>query len=171
MRIELPMNRKLMRVGRLASCVVFLVMVCAFVAAFHLAFADQPVGNSAKGVSAPLDYYPPPHQLQVRSFLEAAASEMGPNGTAIFHDAKLQTFHENGSKEMIVSAPQCLYDYARRTINSTGALQVETWDERQNALLVQGTNGFYWQQTNALLIVSNKQITTVRGPLTNSFTP
>jgi hypothetical protein len=36
---------------------------------------------------------------------------------------------------------------------------------------LQGENGFYWQQTNSLLIVSNKQSTIISGSLTNSFTP
>jgi hypothetical protein len=137
-----------------------------------LAFAgDQPVGNSASGVRATLGYFPPPHELQVRSYLEASESEMGPNGTAILHDAKLQTFHEDGSREMIVSAPQCLFDYTKRVINSSGALQVDTWDETHNRARLLGTNGFYWQQTNALLIVSNRQITHLSRSVTNSINP
>ena len=125
-----------------------------------------------KGFQAPLDYFPKPHDLQMRSYLEGSEMEMGPNGTIILHNARLQTFHEDGSREMIMNAPQCLYDYNKRVVTSSGALQVQTWDDaNKRALQVRGTNGFYWQQTNAFLIVSNQQITTISGALTNSFNP
>lgn len=160
--------------ARVVSGAVLLVVMGAFVLALSMAFAaDQPqVGNSAKGFQAPLDYFPPPHQLQMHSYLEGAESEMGPNGIVILHDAKLQTFHEDGSREMIMNAPECVYDYGKHIASSTGALQVQTWDDNhKRALQLRGSNGFYWQQTNSLLIVSNQQITTISGQLTNSFNP
>jgi len=156
---------------RVAPCAAVLLLLLGSGLFFGLALAaDQQVGNSMKGFQAPLDYYPEPHQLQMRSYLEGAEMEMGPNGTVILHDAKLQTFREDGSREMIVNAPQCLYDYGKRVVTSSGALHVQTWDDaNKRALQVRGTNGFYWQQTNSFLIVSNYQITTVSGTLTNSF--
>jgi hypothetical protein len=171
MRIELRINRELARALRLASGVVFLGLISAF--ACRLAFAaDPPAGRPAKGIRAPIDYYPPPHQLQMRSFLEASESEMGSNGTTILRDAKLQMFREDGSKEMIVSAPSCLYDYVKEVVNSSGPMELQTWDENnKRAMQLKGSSGFYWQQTNSLLIVSNQQTTTISGPLTNSFTP
>jgi hypothetical protein len=171
MRIEPRINQKAARVARVASCVALVAVVCVFV--FSLAFAaGQTTGNSGKGFKAPLEYFDPPHEYQMRSYLEGSQSEMGPNGTVIIHDAKLQTFREDGTKEMIVNAPQCLYDYGRHIVSSAGPLQVQTWDyHNKRALQLHGSNGFYWQQTNSLLIVSNQQSTTISGPLTNSFNP
>jgi len=170
MRIEPRINRELASALRLAPGIFFLALICAF--ACRLAFAADPAaGRPAKGIRAPIDYYPPP-SVQVRSFLEASESEMGSNGTTILRDAKLQTFREDGSKEMIVSAPRCLYDYVKGIVNSSGPLQVQTWDEdNKHPIELQGSNGFCWQQTNSVLIISNQQITTISGPLTNSFTP
>jgi len=170
MRIEPRINREIARALRLASSVAFLALICAF--ACRLAFAADPAaGRPAKGIRAPIDYYPPP-SVQVRSFLEASESEMGSNGTTIFRDAKLQTFRENGSNEMTVSAPSCLYDYLKGVVNSSGPLKVQIWDENnKRPLQLQGSNGFCWQQTNLVLIVSNQQTTTISGPLTNSFAP
>jgi hypothetical protein len=165
MRIELRINRKHARALRLAPGVAFLALICAF--ACRLAFAADPAaGKPAKGIRAPIDYYPAPHQLQMRSFLEASEGEMGSNGTTILRDAKLQTFREDGSKEMIVSAPQCIYDYAKGVVNSSGPLKVQTWDEKREVQL-QGSEGFYWRQTNSFLIISNHQTTTI----SNLFTP
>jgi hypothetical protein len=151
-----------------AGCASFFALLIAF----HFAIAADPqAGNSAKGFKAPLDYFPPPHELQVQSFLEGAESEMI-NGMIVIRVARLQTFHEDGTREMVVNAPQCFYDYNKHVVNSTGALQVQTWDDQhKRALRLQGENGFYWQQTNSILIISNKQSTIISGPLTNSFIP
>jgi len=173
MRIESRSNRKPATAARVASCAALLGVVCGLVFLFDLAFADQPgVGNSAKGFNTALDFFPPPHELQVRSYLEGSESEMGPNGTIILHNAKLQTFHEDGTKEMIMSAPQCIYDYGSKIAHSDGALNLQTWDSNnKRALQLQGSNGFYWQQTNSYLIVSNQQTTHITGSLTNTFNP
>jgi hypothetical protein len=170
MRID-PGNRKPTMVGRVTPCAPLLALLTAFSLAFGLAIAADQPGNSAKGFRAPLDYFPPPHELQVQSFLESAQSE-AVNGGIVLREAKLQTFHEDGTKEMIVNAPQCFYDYNRHVVSSTGSLQVQTWDDKEKrALHLRGENGFCWQQTNSLLIVSNKQSTIISGALTNSFTP
>lgn len=173
MRIEPHINRKLARAGRLASCIAFLAVVGGFWGVFHFAFAaDRAAHNVAKGFSSPLDYFPPPNQYQMRSYLESAESELGPNGTVILREAKLQTFHTNGTKEMIVTAPHCVYDYSARVVTSPGALNVQMWEQNnKRPIQLQGTNGFYWQQTNAFLIISNQQLTTIGGPLTNSLIP
>jgi hypothetical protein len=138
--------------------------------AFTLAMAvGQPAaGNSVTGFSAKLKYFDPPHELQVQYYIEGSESEMGPNGTVILHNAKLQSFREDGSREMIVNAPQCFFDYGQHIARSSGPLQVLTWDDsHKRELQLQGSNGFYWQQTNDLLIVSNKQCTTI----SNLFNP
>ena len=174
MRIDPRANRKLVMTARAASCAVLLALAGAFVLVFNLArAAAQPAGgNSAKGFYSPLDYFPAPHELQMRSCLEGSESEMGPNSTIIIQNAKMQTFHEDGSKEMIMSAPHCIYDYGSHIAHSDGPIKMQMWDEdNKHAYQVLGTNGFYWQQTNSYIIVSNGQITTISGALTNTFNP
>jgi hypothetical protein len=173
MRIEPRTNRKPAMMARAASCAVLLAVVCGLVFMFNLAFADQPVaGNSAKGFKTVLDFFSAPHELQMHSLLEGTQTELGPNGTIILHNAKLQTFHEDGTKEMIMNAPRCVYDYGSHVVHSDGPIKMQMWDEdNKHAYQVQGTNGFYWQQTNSYIIVSNGQTTTITGSLTNSFIP
>ena len=167
MRIERPSNRISARARRVAFCVAFMAFVC--VVRFVFA-ADQPAGNTAKGFESPLEFYPAPHERQPRSYLEAAESEIGQNSVIVLHGAVLRTFHEDGSREMVVSAPLCFYDYAKRTVNSTGALHFTNWDEAHKQVVqVWGTNGFYWQQTNSFFVVSNQQATRVTGASTNSI--
>ena len=173
MRIERSASPKAAKARRLIPGAPLFILFVAFGVVFSLAIAfGQPgVGNSVKGFKAPLNYFEN-HPTNVQSYLEGSESEMGPDGTIILHDAKLQTFHEDGSREMIMNAPQCFYDYSKHVVRSSGPLQVQTWDDgNKRSLQLQGSNGFYWQQTNSLLIVSNHQMTTISGPLTNSFNP
>jgi hypothetical protein len=172
MRIEHSAGRK-PRVTRRAALLAPLVLFGIFGLLFNFAIAaQQQAGNSVKSFKAPLEYFDPPHELQMRSYLEGAESEFLSNGLVRIKEAELHTYHEDGAVEMIVTAPQCIYDTTHKVVSSTGALQVQTWDEgNKKSLHLEGTNGFYWQQTNSFLIVSNRQSTIINGSLTNSFIP
>jgi len=131
------------------------------------ASAQVPANNTIKRFRAPLRYFDPPHELQMQSFLEGAEAEPQSDGLILIRDAKLQTFHEDGTRDMTVTAPHCLFDSKEQTVSDAGPLQVQTSDEK---LLLEG-QGFFWRQTNSDLIISNRVSTTIRGPLTNSFAP
>ena len=173
MRIKRTKNRQRDFVNVTGRVTPFFALFAAFCLALSLAHAaDQRPGSSVKGFKAPLDFYDPPHERQVKTYLEGSKSDMGANGTIVIWDAKLQTFHDDGTLEMLMNAPQCVYEINKKTVSSSGPMQFQTWDDKnKRALHLQGSNGFYWQQTNSLLIVSNKQATTISGSLTNSFTP
>jgi hypothetical protein len=144
-------------------------LLTAFCLVFCMAVAadQKPVGSTVKGFQAPLEYFDPPHELQMKSYLEGSEAEPAADGMILIRDAKLQTFTETGAHEMTVKAPQCIFDSRQHTVSSAGPLQVQTYD---NKLLLQGV-GFFWQETNSDLIISNQVRTTITGPLTNSFTP
>lgn len=124
-----------------------------------------PPPSTVKGFQAPLEYFEPPHELQIKSFLEGAQADPGADGVIIIQDAKLQTYREDGGKEMTVKAPQCAFDSRQYTVSSAGPFQMQT-----SNVTVQGV-GFFWKQTNSELLISNQQVTTVTGQMTNSFTP
>lgn len=145
---------------------VSLALALCFVFCLAIAFAQAP-NNTIKHFRAPLQYHDPPHELQVKSFLEGAQAEPQADGLIVIRDAKLQTFHEDGSREMTVTAPQCIFDSKQQTVQSAGPLQVQTSDDK----LILNGEGFFWSETNSDLIVSNRVRTTVRGSLTNSFSP
>ena len=151
---------------RAAAIKAAVAAACCLLLGLMLAGAQNPTSSTVRGFQAPLDYFDPPHELQVRSFLEGTEAEPGPDGVILIQNAKLQTFHEDGSREMIVRAPHCVFDSRQRTVSDAGPLQVQTSD---NKLLLEGV-GFFWQQTNSDLIISNQVRTTIRGALTNTFT-
>ena len=71
--------------------------------------------------------------------------------------------HVTNALEMIVSAPECVFDGNNATGSSAGPLTAQTADGR---FLIQGT-GYLWQQkgTNAALTISNNVFTTVKNDL------
>ena len=145
------------------------LLLCAFCFLFSFLLAADKAGpaSTIKGFRAPLEYFEAPHELQMKTFLEGTEAEPAANGTILIRGAKLQTFHEDGSVEMTVRAPQCIFDSREQTVSSAGPLQVQTSDEK---LVLEG-EGFFWRQTNSDLIISNRVKTTVSGTMTNSFVP
>jgi hypothetical protein len=147
----------------------FLALLCVFGFLFYctISSGQAPPNNTIKHFRAPLKYFDPPHELQMQSFLEGAEAEPQSDGLILIRDAKLQTFHEDGSREMTVLTPHCIFNSKDQTVSSSAPLQVQTSDDK---LLLEG-HGFFWRETNSDLIVSNRVLTTIRGPLTNSFAP
>jgi hypothetical protein len=130
-----------------------------------LASDQKPANNTIKDFRAPLEYFDPPHELQMKSFLEGAEAEPGANGLVLLRSAKLQTFHEDGTREMIVKSPECIFDSRQQTVSSAGPLQVQTPDDK---FTLEG-QGFFWQRSNSDLTISNRVHTTIRGTMTNLF--
>ena len=153
--------------GRARGIAFGIALACGMVLSLALA-ADQKFGNATvKGFQAPLEYFDPPHELQMKSFLEGAEAQPGANGTILIRDARLKTFHENGSNDMTVLAPQCIFDSRQHTVNSAGQFKYQGEDDK---LMMEGV-GFYWSQTNSFLIISNQQRTSISSQMTNSFSP
>ena len=150
---------------RLLQFTTALVMAFCLVVGLALASDQKPPDSTVKGFQAPLQYFEPPHELQIQSFLEGSQAQPGADGVIIIQNAKLQTFHEDGSREMLVKAPQAIFDSRRQTVNSAGPFQMQS-----SNVAVQGV-GFFWKETNSELLISNQQVTTVTGQMTNSFTP
>jgi hypothetical protein len=119
----------------------------------------QELGNTKiKDFSAVLDRQKPPFETQVKSLLQGSQAE--PRGGLIFiRDAKLKTFRETGDLEMTVIAPRCVFDTAHSTVSSSGHLEVQSGDGRFS---LEG-EGFLWQKTNNVLIISNSMQTIIRG--------
>src|SRR5258706_5178584 len=113
------------------------------------------------------EFYPPAHQAQMKSLLQGSEGRTLPAGKMLVEKAKLQTFKENGEHELLILAPQCLYDSGQRTASSAGPIRAESADGR---FLIEGL-GFLWRQTdsirqtNSSLFISNKVHTCVQGEL------
>jgi lipopolysaccharide export system protein LptA len=98
------------------------------------------------------EYYPPPHETQMKSRLEGARAQLQSDGrTFLVTGTKLQTFSESGARELIIETPRCTYDSSRKTVSSSGPLYTQTADGKYS---IEG-EGFLWQATNSSLFISN----------------
>ena len=107
-------------------------------------------------------------KLEIRGRTDSSA--LTENGLLI-KDFEIYTYrlitndpaHATNAFDMIVSAPECLFNRNEASGSSDGPLTAQTADGR---FLIQGT-GFLWQQkgTNASLTISNKVFTTVKNDL------
>jgi hypothetical protein len=147
-----------MRIKTQAKLVLF--SICSALLCLAIAKA-QSAGNATIKKFKALEYFEPPHELQVKSYLEGAEAEPKGDGLILLRDAKLQTYKEDGAPEMTITTPQCLFNRNNRTVNSAGPFHMRTSDD---ALFQEGV-GFFWQRTNSEFIISNRVQTTVKWKL------
>jgi hypothetical protein len=119
--------------------------------------AQQVSGMEAMDFKVQLENQKPPNESQIKTLLEGTKAEPLSDGKILLTEAKLKSFGTNGVLEMIARSPSCVFDSVQRTISSTGALQVQNGDGR---FTLDG-EGFWLQQTNAHLIVSNRVHTVI----------
>jgi lipopolysaccharide export system protein LptA len=109
----------------------------------------------------PGDYYPAPYASQPKSQLQGAQGfRLSPERFRVT-SAKLTTFKQDASQEVLIQAPECIYDQGSRSAGSAGPLQMRTADGK---FLIEG-EGFLWQQANSTLVISNEVHTIVQPEL------
>src|SRR3989442_777248 len=122
----------------------------AFVMFSGIVFAQQPPVK-VKNFNAS-ESYDPPHQAQMKFLLQGAEAEPLTAGRYLVKELKLQTFLQDGKRELLVEAPQCVYDAQAHSASSPGRLRVQSGDGK---LSIEG-EGFLWRQTNSSLFISNQ---------------
>jgi lipopolysaccharide export system protein LptA len=103
-------------------------------------------------------YYDPPHQTQLKWLFEGAKGQQQDDNLLLVTEGKVQTWNEDGSAELVIETPECLYDAARQSVRSPGKLKARIGGNRFS---IDG-EGFYWQQTNTAVVVSNHVHSTVQ---------
>jgi hypothetical protein len=99
-----------------------------------------------------VEYYPAPNQQQIKSRLSGAEAQPLSGGLLAIKQLKLETFGPDGKSEIVVSAPECLYDQLGGTASSAGRLQVQY---RDGKIRIEG-EGFLWRQSDSFLTISNR---------------
>ena len=138
----------------------------AFVVLAFLASAEKTSTTKVKDFSVP-EYFPQPHETQMKSLLQGAEAEPETGGLILITDVKLKTFGEAGEPQMLVEAPHCVFDSVQRAVSSSGPFSVQSVDGKFH---LEG-EGFLWQETNSSLIISNRVRTTIRNFPSNSLKP
>jgi len=144
------MNRQ----NHLWACVVLAALTCWAPAPVRAGESQPVVGGKGFKFS---EYYAAPYETQMRWLMECSQAQRQPDKRILVTQAKYQTFRATGEGELVVEAPECVYDPDGRTISSSGPLRTQTAD---GSFTIEG-EGFLWQQTNSTLMVSNRVHTTL----------
>ncbi len=120
--------------------------------------AQQPALKVLRGFTWP-EFYPPPHETQLRFVLKGAEAVPQAEGRYLIKQVALEKFQTSGVREFLIETPECVFNSETREVNSTATLRVQFEDPR---FTMEG-EGFLWRQTNASLVVSNRVRTSLRG--------
>lgn len=129
-------------IGALALLAVGFVMVSA----------QTPTASStAYNIS---QYYPAPHFRQIEYKLVGAGARRlpAPNSQWQITQPNFQAFQTNGAPLVRIESPECFFDEASRTLNSTETLSMQSGDGRFSL----AGRGFRWQQNEKILVISNE---------------
>lgn len=137
---------------------MLLALVCLSAVTWRVARAQPKlVSIGAASDFSTSVYYDPPNQDKLLSTIIAAEAEPQPAGQFRLKKLKLEAFAITGERQLIVEAPNCLYDSSKQTASSPGALHVQSAD---GALVLEG-EGFFWDQKPQRLTISNRVHTTI----------
>jgi hypothetical protein len=120
--------------------------------------AQQNTAGHASDFSS-VEYFEPPHQQLMKSRLSGAEAQPQAGGLLVIKQLKLEMFNTNGATEVVVKAPDCIYDTLHGLASSPGHLRLETGDGKSH---VEG-DGFLWRQTNSFLTISNNVHTVIEN--------
>jgi lipopolysaccharide export system protein LptA len=127
-------------------------VTASLLAAFGAAAADDPVFiGKLRNFTVSPDFYPPPHERQMKSQLRSQEAQPLPDNRFLVTGVRLETFKPTGERELNLETPGCIYDAGQKLIESTNDLKVATVDGKFS---LRG-RGFFWQQTNSVLLISN----------------
>jgi hypothetical protein len=112
-----------------------------------------------------VEYFEQPNQTRMKSRLSGAEAQPLPGGLLVIKQLKLMTFGLNGDTNVIVTAPECVYDTQHNSANSAGHLQLQSGDGK---IRTDG-DGFLWRQDDSFLTISNHVHTVIEsGPELNA---
>jgi len=127
---------------------------------------STPAGRAPNGFTS-VQYYDPPNQMQVRSRLSGAEAQPMTGGLLVVKGLKLEMFATNGEPQVIIHAPECIYNTLKHTAYSPGHLLLQNGDDK---IRVEG-DGFLWRQDDSFLTISNSVRTTVETAANERFAP
>lgn len=140
----------------LATILTALLAIISF--AGHTARAQLPGSILANNFTTTEYYTNLTQPPQIKTRVKGKRAEPQSEGKYLLKELRIETFHPDGTPEVIIEAPECVYDYSSRTANSAGPLRMRTGDGQ---FTLSGV-GFLWQPGEPNLIISNRVDTLIR---------
>jgi len=143
----------------------WLLAGAAGLSAIALGVRAQQSGHATEFTTT--EYFEPPHQQRIKYILSGAEAQPQPGGLLIIKQLQLKTFDPDGKLNIIVTAPECIYDTMGGTASSGGPLQLQNGD---GTFRVAG-EGFLWRQSNQFLTISNQVRTRIENGMKTNIKP
>ncbi len=138
---------------------IFASLAILFFAALETRAQQTPGGFTS------VEYFEQPNQTRMKSRLSGTEAQPLPGGLLVIKQLKLETFSPGGDTNVIVTAPECVYDTQHNSANSAGHLQLQSGDGK---IRTDG-DGFLWRQDDSFLTISNHVHTVIEsGPELNA---
>ncbi len=103
-------------------------------------------------------------QNRKKTLIEGKTAKSGASaGTFTLTELHLETYRDNGQTDMVANAPECTLDMNARVASSSGPFHATTSDKR---FTISG-EGFFYDQKNSRLVISNRVHTIIRRELLN----
>ena len=143
--------------------ILFLTIAVAFVAATMLLRAQLPQRAAAKGFQYA---WHDPKDLKAKALFSGATASQVTGSQMRITDFGMKILRDGQSNavELIAQAPDCLFDRATSLASSAGPIKAYT---ATTNLYIEGV-GFFCQQSNGLMIISNKVQTTIHKGMLKS---
>lgn len=119
--------------------------------------AQPAIAGRASGFNS-VEYFPPPNQTRVKSRMSGAEAQPLAGGLLVIKQLKLETYSTNDSPQVVVEAPECVYDTTRGAASSAGHLRMQNGSGK---IHVEG-DGFLWRQSDNSLTISNNVYTLIK---------
>ena len=134
------------------------LLIAAAVLFLAVTECDAQMASVAANGFTSVEYYAQPNQTRVKSRMSGAEAQPLAGGQLAVKQLKLETFSTNGTPQVVVEAPECVYDMVNRTANSAGHLQLRSGDGK---LRTEG-DGFLWRQDDSSLTLSNNVYSVIK---------
>lgn len=148
-----PITRRRRRISAALPLIVWFLVI-------SLASAQTTFTGKLKNFRLP-DYYAPisPEQTNrvLRTLLSGGEAQQVSGSLVRITGLRIQSFREDGRAELDVVAAQCFLDLTTREATSDSHLNVQS---ASGFFSIEG-DGFLWKQSNAVLYISNRVVTTL----------
>ena len=135
--------------------------------------ASSPTRNGAGGASASegvtKGFKFPEYDEQNRLKSMLTGNEARPQGSdlILITALRVETYDQDGKVDMIVEAPECLFDRKNKSARSAGSMEARS----ANGLFRVTGRGFEWDQAGGRLVITNDSRTEISKQMMDQKTP
>jgi predicted small lipoprotein YifL len=104
---------------------------------------------------------------RLKSMLTGAEARPQGGDLILIRSLRVETYDQDGKVDMIVEAPECLFDRKNKSARSAGSMEARS----ANGLFRVTGRGFEWDQAGGRLVITNDSRTEISKQMMDQKTP